>query len=401
MLDLAIRRRAPFLASASRSTTMRLRGARPSASPPAPQAPGHARAAVPRAARGGPSPSLPAPKTASRREPPVPSRWSAWVVCWWRLGGLGTFAPVKGSLGVDRLLRALRRPWAAIALVCLFGIATVAQAEPAPVQPVKPEPVKPVGTPAQPAAKPAPTAATPVQPATTPAQPQPSKPSPAPAAEQPASGPDPFAPVPAGSGAPSNPNVRESELYGDRLDNLQGEVDELKDKIFRSKARLTLLKETVLKGVLAGSRVTIAHQNLMSSGFRLTRVVVSMDGAQIFARTDETGSLDGEDELVVFDGNLPPGPHAVTVKLEYRGNGYGVFSYLNGYTFKSGSTHSFTAPENGALKLVSQGFEKGNMTTEMRDRPAVHWQEVPLDAAGRPLPKSRSRGARAKKDSEP
>ena len=54
----------------------------------------------------------------------------------------------------------------------------------------------------------------------------------------------------------------------------------------------------------------------------------------------------------------------------------------------------------GALKLVSQGFEKGNMTTEMSDRPAVNWQEVPLDAAGRPLPKTR-RGVRSKKDVEP
>ena len=38
---------------------------------------------------------------------------------------------------------------------------------------------------------------------------------------------------------------------------------------------------------------------------------------------------------------------------------------------------------------MSVGYEKGNFTTEMRDRPAVSWQEVPLDAAGRPLPKSR------------
>lgn len=322
--------------------------------------------------------------------------------CWWRLGGLGTFAPVLDSLAlrIDGLARSLRRPWpAVIALAWLFGFATLAQAEPAAVQPVKPTavkptPVKPVGTPAQPAAtKPA---TAPAQPATKPAATTTTPPATKPAAttSQPAS-PDPFA-APASGGA-SNPNVRESELYGDRLDNLQGEVDELKDKIFRSKARLTLLKETVLKGVLAGSRVTIAHQNLMGSGFRLTRVVVSMDGAQIFARTDETGSLDGEDEFVVYDGNLPPGPHSVTVKLEYQGNGYGVFAYLNGYKFTSNSTHSFTAPENGAVKLVSQGFERGNMTTEMSDRPHVNWQEVPLDAAGRPLPKSR-RGTRAKKD---
>lgn len=346
---------------------------------------------------GGPSRSSPAPR--GFHPSPIEPLRRPKAVCWWRLGGLGTFAAVKGSLAL-RVDRVFRRPWgswsAALALAWLLGFATLAQAEPAPtvVKPavVKPTAVKPVGTPTQPpATKPA--TAAPAKPAATPAQPP--KPPAAPAASPPAGGVDPFASSAAG-GAASNPNVRESELYGDRLDNLQGEVDELKDKIFRSKARLTLLKETVLKGVLAGSRVTLAHQNLMGSGFRLTRVVVSMDGAQIFARTDETGSLDGEDELTVWDGNMPPGPHSVTVDLTYQGNGYGVFAYLSGYTFSSRSTHSFTAPENGALKLVSQGFERGNMTTEMSDRPAVNWQEVPLDAAGRPLPK-RGKARAAKK----
>lgn len=313
-------------------------------------------------------------------------RRSLLAVCWWRLGGVGTFAPVLDTASFLR--------WLALSVVIVVmgfvGFAVPAQAGPAPVKPtpVQPTPVKP--TPVKPAT-------TTVQPVTRPAQPT-AKPVTAPAKPTAAAGADPFA-APA-AGATSNPNVRESELYGDRLDNLQSEVDDLKDKIFRSKARLTLLKETVLRGVLAGSRVTLAHQNLMGSGFRLTRVVVIMDGAQIFARTDETGSLDGEDEIAVYDGNLPPGPHNVTVELTYQGNGYGVFAYLNGYTFESRSSHSFTAPENAAVKLVSQGFERGNMTTEMSDRPAVSWQEVPLDAAGRPLPKTRDRGAKPKKDGQ-
>ena len=183
-------------------------------------------------------------------------------------------------------------------------------------------------------------------------------------------------------------NTRQSEIHGDRLDGLQAEVDDLKDKIFRSKARLQLLKETVLRGVLAGSRLVLAHRNVMGSSFRLVRIVFILDGAQIYARTDETGSLDQEDELVVYDGNIPPGPHNLTVELTYKGHGYGVFSYLSGYTFESRSSHSFTAPENGALKLNAIGFERGNLTTEMRDRPSVDWQEIPLDATGRPLPNS-------------
>jgi hypothetical protein len=191
--------------------------------------------------------------------------------------------------------------------------------------------------------------------------------------------------------AGGTPDVRQSEIYGDRLDGLQNEVETLKDKIFRSKARLTLLKETVLRGVLAGSRVIIAHRNLMGSGFRLVRIVYLMDGAQIYARTDETGGLDSEDELVIYDGNLPPGPHNVTVEALYRGHGYGVFSYLSQYTFESRNSHSFTAPENGAIKVSSVGFESGNITTEMRDRPSFQWQELPLDASGRPLPTTRKR----------
>jgi hypothetical protein len=183
---------------------------------------------------------------------------------------------------------------------------------------------------------------------------------------------------------------RASDVYADRLDTLDGQVRDLKDRIFRSKARLQLLKETVLQGVMAGSRVIVAHRNVMGSQFRLVSVAYSLDGAQIFARQDETtGSLDELDELVVFDGNLVPGPHTVTVELEYRGRGFGSFSYLNNYTFESRSSHTFTAPENSAVRLTGIGFERGNMTTEMRDRPAVDWQTTALDDSGKPKKKAK------------
>ena len=235
-----------------------------------------------------------------------------------------------------------------------------------------------------------PTATAPATPAKpTPARPAAAKPTAvAPATAKPAG--TPKAPQP--KAAPANdPSVRQSEVYGDRIEGLAVEVDDLKDKIFRSKARLALLRETVLKGVMAGSRVVIAHRNLMGSGFRLVKMVYVMDGAQIYARSDESGGLDSEDELIIYDGNLPPGPHNVTIELTYKGHGYGVFAYLSGYTFDSRSSHSFTAPENGAVKLSSVGYERGNLTTEMRERPHVNWQELPLDAAGRPLSQPKSR----------
>ncbi|MFO0636834.1 MAG: hypothetical protein U0168_28730 [Nannocystaceae bacterium] len=279
-----------------------------------------------------------------------------------------------------------------IALALLFATARSATAAPPPpppatakpkaTAPAAPAPIKPTTTaPAKPAASPAkPTTTAPAKPAASPAKPAASPAKPATASA-------PRAPEPV-----TDPGAqRQSEVYGDRIDGLQVEVDDLKDKIFRSKARLALLRETVLKGVMAGSRVVIAHRNLMGSGFRLVKMVYIMDGAQIYARSDESGGLDSEDEVVIYDGNLPPGPHNVTIELTYKGHGYGVFAYLSGYTFDSRSSHSFTAPENGAVKLTSVGFERGNMTTEMRDRPSVSWQELPLDAAGRPMPQTRTR----------
>lgn len=258
-------------------------------------------------------------------------------------------------------------------LACLLALAPspggAAPAKPARAAKAKDKP-----------AEPAPAAAAPATPAPTTTPTTPAKSTAA----------DPFA----ATGGATNPaltgqaggNARESEIYGDRLDGIENEVAALKDKIFRSKARLAVLRDTVMSGVMAGGRVVIAHRNLMSSGFRLVRVAVILDGAQIFARSDDTGALDQEDELPLFDGNLPPGPHEISVELSYQGQGYGAFSYLKGYTFKSASTHSFSVGDAGQFKLVSKGYERGNLTTEMKDRPAVEWQTVAIDASGAVAP---------------
>ena len=42
--------------------------------------------------------------------------------------------------------------------------------------------------------------------------------------------------------------------YGVRLRDLEQRINELKEQIFRSKARLSLLAETVLQGVVAGAK---------------------------------------------------------------------------------------------------------------------------------------------------
>ncbi len=169
--------------------------------------------------------------------------------------------------------------------------------------------------------------------------------------------------------------------YQVQLKGLEQRVNELKERIFRSKARLNLLKETVLHGVIAGSRSVITHKNEMGSSFRLIRLVYAVDGAQIYSKGDDSGALDEKREFEIFNGSIVPGNHTVSVQMVFRGHGYGIFSYLKGYKFTVRSSHTFTAGEGRQTGITVRAYEKGNITTELKDRPAIKF-DVNLFASG-------------------
>lgn len=183
------------------------------------------------------------------------------------------------------------------------------------------------------------------------------------------------APSTAGTGATT---IDDSD-YAVRLRGLEEKVNDLKERIFRSKARLILLKETVLNGVISGAKAVITHRNEMGSSFRLEQVSYALDGAPLFNKTDTTGELDEQDSLELFNGSIVPGNHNLSVFLLYRGNGYGVFSYLKGYTFKIQSSHAFTAEEGKITTVDVVAYERGGFTTDLKDRPAVRY-DVELKA---------------------
>ena len=163
--------------------------------------------------------------------------------------------------------------------------------------------------------------------------------------------------------------------YAVRLRDLEQRINELKEQIFRSKARLSLLAETVLEGVVGGGQAVIIHENRMSQSYKLVRVAYALDGAPIFTKADEEGSLGDQKEFEVYNGSIVPGEHTLTVNLEYRGHGYGVFAYLKGYRFKVRSTYTFAVPEGRVSTVHVVGFEKGGPTTPLEERPAVRYIE--------------------------
>jgi hypothetical protein len=185
------------------------------------------------------------------------------------------------------------------------------------------------------------------------------------------------APVQAGGGAPA-PGPEQGTAQGGytlKLRDLERRVDELKEQIFRSKARLNLLKETVLHGVVAGARGVIVHRNEMGALYMPVRLIYALDGAEIFAKSDDAGKLLDGKELEIFNGSLLPGNHTLSVTAVYQGNGFGIFSYLKGYKFTVRASHSFTAPEGKVTTIKVVGYEKGNaFTTDPKDRPALEFR---------------------------
>ena len=225
-------------------------------------------------------------------------------------------------------------------------------------------------TPAPAAAAPAPTpaASAPAAPAAEPASPPPTPAAPPSKA---------ISPTPPGP-APQTAD----EAFNTRVKTLEEEVVDLKEKIYRSKARLLLLQETVLGGDLStGARAVLFHKNEMGNSFVLESVAYALDGAPIFTKVNQDGDLDKAEEFEIFNGRIVPGQHQIAVRFVYRGNGYGVFSYLEGYKFRVQSSYTFNAEATKVTTVRVVGFEKGGITTDLKDRPSVRYDiEVSRDS---------------------
>jgi hypothetical protein len=169
----------------------------------------------------------------------------------------------------------------------------------------------------------------------------------------------------------------DGSTYVVRLRDLETHIDELKEQIRRSHTRLSLLSDTILSGGAGGARAEVNFVNDLSSAFRLTGALFVLDGAVQYNKQDESddSALASQKEIPIFIGSIPPGDHTVQIVLQLRGNGYGVFSYLKGYKFKVPSSHSFTISEGKTLKLDVIAWEKGDVTTDLTDRPAIRFTE--------------------------
>jgi hypothetical protein len=142
-----------------------------------------------------------------------------------------------------------------------------------------------------------------------------------------------------------------------------------------SEERLRALADRVLSGKFCRDGSLMEFNNEMGPSFKLIRAVFALDGAPIFSRVDESGELGGRDQIELFNGSIVPGEHRLSVNLEFRGHGYGIFSYLKGYRFKVRSSYTFRVTEGKLSQVRIVSYEKGDQNTPLEERPDVRYVE--------------------------
>jgi hypothetical protein len=197
-------------------------------------------------------------------------------------------------------------------------------------------------------------------------------------AQAPADAPAPASPAadaraPAPRAAPIVPSQTTEERYDLKLRELEEKVVTLKEKIFRSKTRLMLLKERILNDVIAEAKLVVQHYNDMGSSFKPLEVHYRLDGETLKLLDNATGNLDDDEPIQIFSGNVAPGNHSLSVEMVYQGDSI-FFTYLRDYIFKLRASYTFFASKGKITKVTSTGFLKGDITYNITDRPSIKFR---------------------------
>jgi len=166
----------------------------------------------------------------------------------------------------------------------------------------------------------------------------------------------------------------ETKTFNRELLTVEEQVNSMKERVFRAKATLQLLKEIVVQGSSSGSRATVWHQNKLGNAYTMESLAYYLDGQGKFAKNDPDGSLDTVREVKVFEGAVPPGNHNLTVQMHLRGNGFGMFSYVENYTFNVQASTAFVAEEGKSCIIKVKADERKGIGQSFTERPNVTFE---------------------------
>jgi hypothetical protein len=158
---------------------------------------------------------------------------------------------------------------------------------------------------------------------------------------------------------------------------LEERLNTLKEQVFESRAKLKQLRDQLVLGAVAQNNVGIYHTQATSGAVRLLTLQYQLDGFDLFAEVNTDGHLNASKKIKIFDGSLLPGEHLLVVDCNYQGRGFGLFSYLDQYTFHVRSRYTFTIEEGHGFNLLVTANDQSDALESLKDRLKMKYVKEP------------------------
>ena len=169
--------------------------------------------------------------------------------------------------------------------------------------------------------------------------------------------------------------AQEDGDFSKQLMDIENEVNDLKERFFKSKATLRLLKESIVQGAVEGAKAKVWIKNNLGSGYVLDgNIQCSIDGIDFPTSGNEKGELSSQKEFPIIEKEIQPGTHSVEVKVSLRGNGKGFFSYVNKYSFTVNRVGNFSAKQGDECQLMVEIYEKKGFGVSFLDKPQISFE---------------------------
>jgi hypothetical protein len=118
----------------------------------------------------------------------------------------------------------------------------------------------------------------------------------------------------------------------------------------------------------------------LSKAFALKEVTYNIDdNPPVTKPFSEDNAVNSGGDVVLDEGAIAVGQHTANLSMVYVGTGYGVFSYLKGYSFTLKGAQAFSSDAGREVTIKGQAYEKGDVTTELKDKPALKMENAVKD----------------------
>jgi hypothetical protein len=122
--------------------------------------------------------------------------------------------------------------------------------------------------------------------------------------------------------------------------------------------------------------LALSFEDALGETFVLEEIELAVDGKIAVACSGKGGALDARSPVALWEGSAGPGEHEIGLRGVYRGQGYGIFSYLSGYRFEVKSSHTVDMPPAGFVAVRATAYERGDLTTPVEERPQIRFEET-------------------------